>query len=68
VRATEAAVRKLTSHAGIVVAAPPPPSGGATSNSHDRILIAIGAAVLVLVAAGVSLWRRRARFARGPSQ
>jgi hypothetical protein len=67
-RATENAVRKLASHAGIVIAAPPPPSGGATSNSHDRILIVIGAAVLVLIAAGVSFWRRRARSARDPSR
>jgi hypothetical protein len=65
--ATENAVRKLAAQQGIVLAAAPVARGGGSSTTRDRVLIGVGAAVLALLALGVSWWRRRARSAPGRS-
>jgi hypothetical protein len=58
--ATENAVRKLAAGAGIVLPATPVASSSGGSTARDRLLIGIGAAVLLLAAGGVSYRRRRA--------
>ncbi|HEX5448759.1 MAG TPA: hypothetical protein VFW85_01725 [Gaiellaceae bacterium] len=59
--ATAKAIRALAAHAGVKVAALPKvkDSGSGSSTSDDRIYIAIGAVVLLLVAGGVTFWHRR---------
>lgn len=66
--AAEDAVRKLAARAGIVLPNVPAPSSGGSSTTRDRILIGVGAVVLVLLALGLSFGRRRGLFARGRSR
>jgi len=66
--ATESAVRRLAAGEGIVLPKTAAPTSGERSSSSDRILIAVVAAVALIVAFGVSFWRRRARSAPGRSR
>jgi hypothetical protein len=67
--ATETAVRKLAAGAGIVLPRTSIlTSSGGNSQTRDRVLIGVGALGLLLVAAGVSYWRRRGRSAPGRSR
>jgi hypothetical protein len=66
--AAENAVRKLAAGQGIVLPAVATPTGSGDSPTRDRILIGVGAGAVLLVALGLSWWRRRARFARGRSR
>ena len=66
--ATETAVRKLAAGAGIVLPRTTIGSSSGSSSTRDRVLIGVGALVVLLVAAGVSYWRRRARSAPGRSR
>lgn len=64
----ETAVRKLAAGVGIVLPNVAAPTGGGSSATRDRILIGVGAAVLVAIGFGLSFWRRRAPTAPGRSR
>lgn len=65
--ATERAIKRLTAHAGVHVTAAPIKASGGNSTTRDRILIGVGAAVLLAVFFGVRFWRRRGASLRRPS-
>lgn len=66
--AAENAVRTLAAHRGIVLAKVAAPSGGGSSTTRDRILIGLGAGMLMLLGLGFSCRRRLARFVPGRSR
>lgn len=58
--AAERAVQALTAHAGIHVTASIASGRSGSSSNQDRLFIVAGGAVLIALAVGFSLWRRRA--------
>ena len=58
--ATAKAIRAVAAHAGVKVAALPKVKGGSSSSTNnDRVYIGVGALVLLLLAGGVTIRRRR---------
>jgi hypothetical protein len=66
--AVESVVRKLAAGQGIVLPKVNVAPSGSRSTTRDRVLIGVGAGIVLLVALGLSYWRRSALFGRGRSR
>lgn len=66
--AADNAVRRLAAGQGIVLPRVSVTASGGSSTTRDRVLIGVGAGIVLLVALGLSYRRRRELFSRGRSR